>query len=98
LAGYDDTNDAERLSVDPAIRQIVGGRATERTAASTSLMGRFETEILTQPQNLELLLNLPGKWVDRVKERKALKSIILDYTQKSIFFPKHSTDFRLDNR
>jgi len=78
LAGYDDTNDAERLSVDPAMRQIVGGRATERTAASTSLMGRFETEILTQPQNLELLTNLPGMWVDRVKERKALKTIILD--------------------
>ncbi len=60
LAGYEDTNDAERLSVDPAMRQVVGGRAKERTAASTSLMGRFETEILTQPQNLELLMNLPG--------------------------------------
>jgi hypothetical protein len=78
LAGYEDTNDAERLSVDPAMRQIVGGRATERTAASTSLMGRFETEILTQPQNLELLTKLPGIWVDRVKERKSLKTIILD--------------------
>ena len=43
-------NDAERMSVDPAMRQVVGGRAKERTAASTSLMGRFETEILTQPQ------------------------------------------------
>ncbi len=28
LAGYDDTHGAERLSVDPAMRQIVGGRAT----------------------------------------------------------------------
>ena len=36
LAGYEDTNDAERLSVDPTMRQIVGGRATEHTAASTS--------------------------------------------------------------
>jgi hypothetical protein len=25
LAGYEDTNDAERLSVDPAMRQVVGG-------------------------------------------------------------------------
>ena len=58
LAGYEDTNDAERLSVDPAMRQVVGGRAKERTAASTSLMGRFETEILRQPENLELLMNL----------------------------------------
>ncbi len=60
LAGYEDTNDAERLSVYPAMRQVVGGRAKEQTAASTSLMGRFETKILMQPQNLELLMNLPG--------------------------------------
>lgn len=78
LAGYEDTNDAERLSVDPAMRQIVGGRAKERTAASTSLMGRFETELLTQPQNLELLTNLSGIWVDRVHQRKPLNQIILD--------------------
>jgi hypothetical protein len=78
LAGYDDTNDAQRLSVDPAMRQIVGGRAQERTAASTSLMGRYETETLTQSKNLELLTNLPGVWVDRVHQRKAPKTIILD--------------------
>ena len=36
LAGYDDTNDAERLCVDPAMRQVVGERAKDRTAASTS--------------------------------------------------------------
>ncbi len=46
------------MSVDPAMRNVVGGRAKERTAASTSLMGRFETEILTQPKNMELLKNL----------------------------------------
>jgi hypothetical protein len=78
LAGYEDTNGAERLSVDPAMRQVVGGRATERTAASTSLMGRFETEILTQPKNLELLMNVPGIWVNRVHHRRQIKEIILD--------------------
>ena len=52
LAGYADTNDAERLCVDPAMRHVAGGRAIERSAASTSLMGRFETEILTQSENL----------------------------------------------
>ena len=30
LAGYDDTNDAERMSVDPAMRQVVGGRALKK--------------------------------------------------------------------
>ena len=52
LAGYEDTNDAERLSVDPTMRYVVGARACERNAASTSQMSRFETEVLTQPQNL----------------------------------------------
>lgn len=28
LAGYDDVNDADRLAVDPVMRQLVGGRAT----------------------------------------------------------------------
>jgi len=78
LAGYEDTNDAERLSVDPAMHQVVGGRAKEHTAASTSLMGRFETEILTQPKNMELLKNLSGQWGDKVRQRKPLKQIILD--------------------
>ncbi len=26
LAGYDDTNDADRLSIDPVMRQVVGGQ------------------------------------------------------------------------
>src|SRR3954470_23775216 len=52
LAGYEDVNDAERLRRDPAIRSVVGGRAIRETAASTSQMGRFETEWLTRPENL----------------------------------------------
>ena len=44
LAGYDDTNDAVRLSQDPAMRVIVGWQGSERKGASTSEMGRFETE------------------------------------------------------
>ena len=78
LAGYDDTNDAERLCVDHAMRHIAGGRAIEHSAASTSAMGRFETEILAQSENLNLLTNLPGVWVDRVQQRKPLRQIILD--------------------
>jgi len=78
LAGYDDTNDAERLCVDPAMRHVAGGRAIKRSAASTSLMGRFETEILTQSENLRLLMDLSGEWIDRVHQRKSLKQIILD--------------------
>jgi hypothetical protein len=78
LAGYDDTNDAERLALDPAMRHVAGGRAVERSAASTSVMSRFETEILPQPKNLDFLMTLPGRWVDRVHEGKGLKEIVLD--------------------
>jgi len=78
LAGYEDTNDAERLAVDPAMRQVVGGRAKDRQAASTSQMGRFETEILTAKRNRKALMNLPGKWIDRVRERRALDKLVLD--------------------
>jgi hypothetical protein len=52
------------------MRHVVGERAIEKTAASVSQMGRFETEILTQPQNLKALMNQPGKWVDTVYRRK----------------------------
>ena len=78
LAGYEDTNDAERLCIDPAMRQIAGGIAKERRAASTSQMGRFETEILTQAKNLKLLMSLPGVWVNRTHQRRPPQQIILD--------------------
>ena len=78
LAGYEDTNDAERLSVDPTMRYVVGGRATGRNAASTSQMGRFETEVLTQPDNLAALTSLSGKWIDRLRERRPMRELILD--------------------
>ena len=48
LAGYEDTNEAERLCVDPTRRHVGGGRAKSNDAASTSYMGRFETEVLTR--------------------------------------------------
>ena len=41
LAGYEDTNDAEQLCRDPTIIQVVGKRAKEHKAASTSQMDRF---------------------------------------------------------
>ena len=47
LAGYEDTNDAERLAQDPAMRVIVGWQGADKQAASTNTMSRFETEVLT---------------------------------------------------
>jgi hypothetical protein len=78
LAGYEDTNDAERLSVDPTMRQVVGGRSKEHAAASTSQMGRFETEVLTQRENLKALTDLSGQWIDTLRKRRPSDRIILD--------------------
>jgi len=78
LAGYEDGNDADRLGHDPAMRWIVGGKAIERGGASTSQMGRFETEVLTQPKNLSVLMDLSGTWIDTVRQRKPVREIILD--------------------
>jgi Transposase DDE domain group 1 len=71
-------NDAERLARDPAMRAIVGREGLDRAAASSSQMGRFETEWLASDANLETLANLSGTWIDRVHERKPPDSIVLD--------------------
>ena len=78
LGGYDDVNDAERLGRDPTMCWIVGGKAIERQAASTSQMGRFETEVLVTEENLAALADLSGQWIDRVHDRRPPKMIILD--------------------
>src|ERR671911_125626 len=78
LAGYEDVNDAERLARDPAMRAIVGREGIDRPAASTSEMGRFETEWLETETNLAALADLSGAWIDRVHERRPPDGIILD--------------------
>jgi hypothetical protein len=78
LAGYEDVNDANRLACDPAMRFIAGGRAVTERAASTSQMGRFETEIMTEPENFEALVSLSGKWIDRIHTQRPPKTIVLD--------------------
>src|SRR4051812_24634109 len=78
LAGYEDVNDAERLARDPAMRAIVGREGIDQPAASTSQMGRFETEWLATEANLAALADLSGNWIDRVHERRPPDGIILD--------------------
>jgi hypothetical protein len=78
LAGYEDVNDADRLSRDPAMRWIIGGRAVVDQAASTSQMGRFETEVLTQGVNLAALVDLSGRWIDAVRARRPVNVVVLD--------------------
>lgn len=78
LAGYPDTNDAERLARDPAMRAVIGHRAQDRQAASTNTLSRFETELLVSGENREGLVLLNEEWVDRAMERTRCWRIILD--------------------
>jgi hypothetical protein len=64
LAGYEEVNAAERLSLDPARPTVLGGRATNQPAASTSEMARFETGTLSTREDLKHLMDRCGKWID----------------------------------
>jgi len=78
LAGYEDTNDHKGLSRDPAMRAVIGKRALDRTAASSGTVSRFETDILTQEQNIDALSSLNSAWVERAVSRSKAKKVILD--------------------
>src|ERR671919_2301074 len=78
LAGYDDTNDAERLSQDPAMKVVVGWQGSDQNAASTNTMSRFETEILTQEENLQGLARMNAQWVEDAMTHTPHQRVILD--------------------
>jgi hypothetical protein len=77
-AGYEDVNDAERLRLDPTLRTVVGGRAKNSTAASTSEMARFETKTLSTKENLKHLMDRSGQWLDQAHQHRKLTKLILD--------------------
>ena len=78
LAGYEDTNDAEKLARDPAMQAVVGRRALEKQAASTNTVNRFETEVLVSEENLRGLRQLNAGWVDQAIVHTRHQRIILD--------------------
>jgi len=78
LAGYEDVNDAVRMSKDPVMRAITEKRDAGKNAASVNTMGRFETEILTLRKNLKALSEINGRWVQRAINKTSYRRIILD--------------------
>ena len=78
LAGYEDTNDAERLAQDPAMHVIAGWRGPEKPAASTNTLSRFETETLTQESNLKGLAQMNTQWVEGAMAHTVHQRVILD--------------------
>jgi len=82
LAGYEDVNDAERLSQDPTFRLIGSHKIWDRGAALPSRLHWFETEVLTQDENLEGLGRISRELLakSRTKRNEVRK---LDLCQKS---------------
>src|SRR6266851_2325441 len=78
LAGYEDVNDAARLSQDPTFRLIGSRKIWERGAALTSRLQSFETEVLTQEENLAGLAALNRELLARVEAIASPRRIVLD--------------------
>src|SRR5208337_2870141 len=78
LAGYEDVNDAERLSQDPAFRLIGSEKIWERGAALTSRLQSFETEVLAQEENLAGLAALNRELIARAEAIDSPRRIVLD--------------------
>jgi hypothetical protein len=57
---------------------VVGGRAKDTTAASTSEMARFETETLSTAENRKHRMDLSGQWIDQAHQHRKLSKLILD--------------------
>ncbi len=47
LGGYEDTNEAEHLARDLAMRVLTSRQASEKPVASTNILSQFEIEVLT---------------------------------------------------
>ena len=67
LAGYEDVNDAERLSQDPTFRLIGSENIWERGAALTSRLQTFETEMLAEEGNFAGLARLNRELIGKAE-------------------------------
>jgi hypothetical protein len=94
LAGHEDVSTADRLALDPVMRQVVGGRAVDAQAASASKMERFETATFALTENRAALADLNGRLIDRFQDRSGLNHIVLDLAS-SVSPPRRSGGGRL---
>ena len=78
LAGYEDLNDAKRLSQDPTFRLIGSDKIWDRGAALTSRLQSFETEMLAEEQNFAGLAALNRALIARAEPTDSGYRTILD--------------------
>jgi hypothetical protein len=84
LAGYEDVNDAERLWPDPTIRLIGSEKIWERGAALTSRLQSFETELLTQEDNLAGLAAINRELIAQAEGIDSPQRVVLDMDSTEI--------------
>ncbi len=84
LAGYEDVNDAERLSQDPAFRLIGSDKIWDRGAALTSRLQTFETEMLAEEENFAGLARLNRELVGRAEASGSPYRTVLDMDSTEI--------------
>src|SRR6516162_7832167 len=78
LAGYEDTNDAERLAEDPAFRMLASRERRESSIALTSTRHWFETEVLTAEGNYQGLARLNTELVQHEATLPSTRRVTLD--------------------
>ncbi len=88
-------NDAERLSQDPTFRLIGSHKIWERRAALTSRLQSFETEVLTQEENLAGLAALNRELVARAEAIDSPRRIVLDMdsTEVVVYGPQEHSAY-----
>ena len=84
LAGYEDLNDAERLSQDPTFRLIGSEKIWERGAALTSRLQSFEAEMLAGEDNFSGLARLNRELIGRVEAVDSPPRVVLDMDSTEI--------------
>ena len=84
MAGYEDVNDAERLAHDPTFRLIGSEKIWERGAALTSRLQSFETELLTQEENLTGLATINRELLAKVETIDSPQRVVLDMDSTEI--------------
>ena len=78
MAGYEDVNDAERLSQDPAFRLIGSEKVWDRGVALASRLQTFETEMLAEGENFAGLARINRELIGKVEGLDSAQRVVLD--------------------
>jgi hypothetical protein len=84
IAGYEDVNDAERLSQDPTFRLIGSEKIWERGAALTSRLQTFETEMLAEEKNFGSLARINRELIGKAEALDSPQRVVLDMDSTEI--------------